>query len=157
MAQRISLTPELDALRLELAAECLDSVGKQFAYFAKFGRSEGITDEDEARFGTAADVISWVGEEYRRCAIKIRATDEMVAAPFLDQPAVPNDASAFEASITRPPPPLLPDQPACIGSVLLEQARDRIAEARDALSHGSSQTLRAAMQTAALLHTWCGG
>ncbi len=32
-----------------------------------------------------------------------------------------------------------------------------IAEARDALSHGDTQTLRAATQTAALLHTWCGG
>ena len=153
----MSLTPELDALRLELAAECLAAVAKQFAHFGKFGRSEGIGDEDEARFRTASDVIGWVGEEFRRCAIKIRATDEMVAAPFLDQPAVPNDASAFEASISRPLPPPLPDQLACIGSALLDQARERIAEARDALSHGTSQTLRAAMQTAALLHTWCGG
>jgi hypothetical protein len=153
----MSVTPELDALRLELAAECLGSVAKQFAHFAKFGGSEGITDEDEARFGTASEVIGWVAEEYRRCAIKIRATDEMVAAPYLDQPAVPNDASAFEASMSRPPPPALPDQPACIGAGLLDHARERIAEARDALSHGTAQTLRAATQTAALLHTWCGG
>jgi hypothetical protein len=153
----MSLTPELDALRLELAAECLDGVAKQFAYFAKFGRSEGIAVDDEARFGTASDVIGWVGEEYRRCAIKIRVTDEMVAATFLDQPAVPNDPSAFEASMSRPPPPPLPDQPACVDSALLDRARERIAEARGALSHGTSQTLRAATQTAALLHTWCGG
>ncbi len=153
----MSVTPELDALRLELAAECLGSVAKQFGYFAKFGRSEGITDDDKGRFRTASDVIGWVAEEYRRCAIKIRATDEMVAAPFLDQPAVPNDASAFEASISRPPPPPLPDQPDCIGSALLDQARGRIAEARDALSYGTTQTLHAATETAALLHTWCGG
>jgi hypothetical protein len=153
----MSVTPELDALRLELAAECLDTVAKQFAYFAKFGRSEGIADDDEDRFRTASDVIDWVAEEYRRCAIKIRATDEMVAAPFLHQPAVPNDPSAFEASISRPPPPPLPDQPDCIGSALLDQARERIAEARDALSHGTTQTLHAATHTAALLHTWCGG
>ena len=153
----MSLTPELDALRLELAAECFGTVAKQFAHFGKFGRSEGIADEDESRFRTASDVIGWVGEEFRRCAIKIRATEEMVAAPFLNQPAVPNDASAFEASISRPPPPPLPDQPACIGSALLDQARERIAEARDALSHGTSPTLGAATQTAALLHTWCGG
>jgi hypothetical protein len=153
----MSLTPELDALRLELAAKCFDAVAKQFAHFAKFGQSEGIADEDEARFRTASAVIGWVGEEYRRCAIKIRATEEMVAAPFLNQPAVPNDPSAFEASMSRPPPPPLPDQPACIGSALLDQARERIAEARDALSHGTSPTLGAATQTAALLHTWCGG
>lgn len=153
----MSLTPELDALRLELAAECFDTVAKQFAHFGKFGRSEGIAEEDEARFRTASDVIGWVGEEFRRCAIKIRATEEMVAAPFLNQPAVPNDASAFEASISRPPPPPLPDQPVCIGAALLDQARERIAEARDALSHGTSPTLDAATQTAALLHTWCSG
>jgi hypothetical protein len=153
----MSLTPELDALRLELAAECLDGVAKQFAYLAKFGRSEGLAIDDEARFGTASDVIGWIGEEYRRCAIKIRVKDEMVAAPFLDQPAVPNDTSAFEASMSRPPPPPLPDQPACIGSTLLDRARERLAEARDALGHGTSQTLVTATQTAALLHTWCGG
>lgn len=151
------LTPELDALRLDLAAECLVVVAKQFAYFAKFGRSEGIADVDQERFRTAAEVIAWVAEEFRRCAIKIRATDEMVAAPFLDQPAVPNDPSAFEASISRPPPPPLPEQPSCVGSALLDRARERIAEARDALSHGTSQTLLAATQTAALLHAWCGG
>jgi hypothetical protein len=59
--------------------------------------------------------------------------------------------------MSRPPPPQLPDQPTCIGSELLDQARERIAEARDALSHGTTQTLDAATQTAALLHTWCGG
>ncbi len=153
----MSLTPDLDALRLELAAACFDSVSKQFHYFAKFGRSEGISDDDATRLGTAADVIGWVGEEYRRCAIKIRATEEILAAPFLHQPAVPNDPSAFEASMSRPPPPQLPEQPGCVGNSLLDTARGRIAEARDALSHGDSQTLRAATQTAALLHTWCGG
>jgi hypothetical protein len=153
----MSLTPELDALRLELAAECFDTVAKQFAHFGKFGRSEGIADEDEARFRTASDVIGWVGEEFRRCAIKIRATEEMLAATFLHQPAVPSDTSAFEASMSRPLPPELPDQPTCIGSELLDQARERIAEARDALRHGTTQTLDAATQTAALLHTWCGG
>jgi hypothetical protein len=153
----MSLTPDLDALRLELAAACFDSVTSQFAHFAKFGRVEGITEGDAAQFGIAGDVIGWVGEEYRRCAIKIRATEEILAAPFLHQPAVPSDPAAFEASMSRPPPPQLPEQPGCIGSPLLDQARERIAEARDALSHGTSQTLSAATQTAALLHTWCGG
>jgi hypothetical protein len=153
----MSLTPDLDALRLELAAACFDSVSKRFAYFAKAGRSEGISDEDAAQIGIAGDVIAWVGEEYRRCAIKIRATEEIIAAPFLHQPAVPNDASAFEASMSRPPPPQLPEQPSCIGSALLDTARGRLAEARDTLSHGETQTLRAATQTAALLHAWCGG
>jgi hypothetical protein len=153
----VSLTPDLDALRLELAAACFDSIAKQFAHFAKFGRAEGITAADAALLKTAGDVIGWVGEEYRRCAVKIRATEEILAAPFLHQPAVPSDPSAFEASMSRPPPPQLPEQPACIGSPLLDMARDRIAEARDTLNHGESQTLRAAAQTAALLHTWCGG
>jgi hypothetical protein len=153
----MSLTPDLDALRLELAAACFESVAHQFAHFAKFGHVEGITDDDAAQFHIAGDVIGWVGEEYRRCAIKIRATEEILAAPFLHQPAVPSDPSAFEASMSRPPPPQLPDQPTCIGSELLDQARERIAEARDALSHGTTQTLHAATQTAALLHTWCGG
>jgi hypothetical protein len=153
----MSLTPELDALRLELAAGCLDLVAKQFGYFARFGRAEGIAEDDQPRFGIASDVIAWVAEEFCRCAIKIRATDEMFAAPFLRQPAVPNDPSAFEASMNRPPPPPLPDQPSCIGSELLDRARERIAEARDALSHGTGQTLHAATQTAALLHAWCGG
>jgi hypothetical protein len=153
----MSLTPDLDALRLELAAACFDSVAHQFAHFAKFGHLEGISDDDAAQFHIAGDVIGWVGEEYRRCAIKIRATEEILAAPFLHQPAVPSDASAFEASMSRPPPPQLPDQPTCIGSERLDQARERIAEARDALSHGSTQILHAATQTAALLHTWCGG
>jgi hypothetical protein len=153
----MSLTPDLDALRLELAAACFDSVTKQFAYFAKFGRAEGITDDDSGRFRIAADVIGWVAEEYRRCAIKIRATDEIMAAPFLNQPPVPNDASAFEASMSRPPPPKLPDQPGCIGSPVVRRARARLAEARDTLSHGDSPTLHAATQTAALLHTWCAG
>jgi hypothetical protein len=153
----MSLTPDLDALRLELAAACFDGVAKKFAHFAKFGHVEGINDDDAARFRTAGDVIGWVGEEYRRCAIKIRATEEILAAPFLHQPAVPSDASAFEASMSRPPPPQLPDQPTCIDSELLDQARARIAEARDALGHGTTQILHAATQTAALLHTWCGG
>ena len=153
----MSVTPELDALRLELAAECLDSVAQQFGYFANFGHVEGITDADGDQFGIAGDVIGWVGEEYRRCAIKIRATEEMLVATFLHQPAVPSDTSAFEASMSRPLPPELPDQPSCIGSELLDQARDRIAEARDALGHGTTQILHAATQTAALLHTWCGG
>ncbi|WP_428340148.1 hypothetical protein [Mycobacterium sp.] len=153
----MSLSPDLDALRLELAAACFDSVAHQFAHFAKFGRVEGIADDDAAQFGVAGDVIGWVGEEYRRCAIKIRAMEEILAAPFLHQPAVPSDASAFEASMSRPLPPELPDQPVCIGSDLLDQARERIAEARDALGHGNTPTLLAATQTAALLHTWCGG
>lgn len=153
----MSLTPDLDALRLELAAACFDSVTKQFAHYAKFGRAEGITDDDSARFRIAADVVGWVAEEYRRCAIKIRATEEIMAAPFLNQPPVPNDPSAFEASMSRPPPPQLPDQPGCTGSPVLERARARLAEARDTLSHGESQTLHAATHTAALLHTWCGG
>jgi hypothetical protein len=153
----MSLTPDLDALRLELAAACFDSVARQFAHFAKFGHIEGISDEDAAQFHIAGDVIGWVGEEYRRCAIKIRATEEILAAPFLHQPAVPSDPSAFEASMSRPPPPQLPEQPVCIGSELLDQARERIAEARDALSHGTTQTLHAATQTAAVLYTWCGG
>jgi hypothetical protein len=153
----MAVTPDLDALRLELAAACFDSVARQFAYFAKFPHVEGITDADAAQFHIAGDVIGWVGEEYRRCAIKIRAIEEILAAPFLHQPAVPSDASAFEASMSRPPPPQLPDQPACIDSELLDQARERIAEARDALSHGTTQTLHAATQTAALLHSWCGG
>jgi hypothetical protein len=153
----MSLTPDLDALRLELAAACFDSVAHQFAYFAKFAHAEGISDDDAAQFGIAGDVIGWVGEEYRRCAVKIRATEEILAATFLHQPAVPSDPSAFEASMSRPLPPKLPDQPACIGSDLLDQARERIAEARDALSHGTTQILHAATQTAALLHTWCGG
>ncbi len=153
----MSLTPDLDALRLELAAACFDSVASQFAHFAKFGHVEGITDDDAAQFRIAGDVIGWVGEEYRRCAIKIRATEEIIAAPFLHQPAVPSDASAFEASMSRPPPPQLPDQPVCIGSDFLDQARERIAEARDALSHGNTGTLHAATQAAALLYNWCGG
>jgi hypothetical protein len=153
----MSLTPDLDALRFELAAACFDSVAHQFAHFAKFGHTKGIADEDAAQFGIAGDVIDWVGEEYRRCAIKIRATEEILAAPFLHQPAVPSDPSAFEASISRPLPPELPDQPGCIGSALLDVARERLAEARDTLDHGDSQILRAATQAAALLHTWCGG
>lgn len=153
----MSLTPDLDALRLELAAACSDSVTKQFEYFAKFGRAEGIGDDDRARLRIAADVIGWVAEEYRRCAIKIRATDEIMAAPFLNEPPVPNDPSAFEASMSRPPPPQLPDQPGCIGSPVFERARARLGEARDALSHGDSQILYAATQTAVLLHSWCGG
>jgi hypothetical protein len=153
----MSLTPDLDALRLELAGACFDSVANQFAYFAKFGHAEGITDDDAAQFRIAGDVIGWVGEEYRRCAIKIRATEEILAAPFLHQPAVPSDASAFEASISRPLPPQLPGQPGCIGSPLLDMARARLAEARDTLNHGDSHILSAATQTAALLHTWCGG
>lgn len=104
----MSLTPDLDALRLELAAACFDSVTKQFAHFAKFGRAEGITDDDRARFRIAAD------------------------APFLNQPE-------------------------CVGSPVLERARARLGEGRDTLSHGDSQTLHAATQTAALQHTWCGG
>jgi hypothetical protein len=59
--------------------------------------------------------------------------------------------------MSRPPPPQLPEQPACIGSPLLDMARERLAEARDTLRHGDSHILRAATQTAALLHTWCGG
>jgi hypothetical protein len=153
----MSLTPDLDALRLELAAACFDSVTHQFAHFAKFGHAEGIGDDDAAQFRIAGDVIGWVGEEYRRCAIKIRATEEILAAPFLHQPAVPSDPSAFEASMSRPPPPQLPEQPGCIGSSLLDMARERLAEARDTLGRGDSQLLRAATQTAALLHTWCGG
>ncbi|WIM88648.1 hypothetical protein PT015_03900 [Candidatus Mycobacterium wuenschmannii] len=153
----MSLTPDLDALRLELAAACFDSVARQFAHFAKFGRAEGISDHDAAQFRIAGAVVDWVGEEYRRCAVKIRATEEILAAPFMHQPAVPSDVSAFEASMSRPPPPQLPEQPECIGGPLLDTARQRIAEARDSLKHGESQTLRAAAQTAALLHTWCGG
>lgn len=153
----MSLTPDLDALRLELAAACFDSVTHQFAHFAKFGHAEGIGDDDAAQFRIAGDVISWVGEEYRRCAIKIRATEEILAAPFLHQPAVPSDPAAFEASMSRPPPPQLPEQPGCIGSSLLDMARERLAEARDTLGRGESQLLRAATQAAALLHTWCGG
>ena len=153
----MSLTPDLDALRFELAAACFDSVTSQFAHFAKFGHTQGITRGDAAQFRIAGDVIGWVGEEYRRCAIKIRATEEILAAPFLHQPAVPSDPSAFEASMSRPPPPQLPEQPACIGSPLLDMARERLAEARDTLHHGDSQILRAATQAAALLYTWCGG
>jgi hypothetical protein len=55
----MSLTPDLDALWLELAAACFDSITKQFAYFAKSGRAEGITDDGRARFRIAADVIGW--------------------------------------------------------------------------------------------------
>jgi hypothetical protein len=153
----MSLTPDLDALRLELAAACFDSVTHQFAHFGKFGHAEGISHDDAAQFLIAGDVIGWVGEEYRRCAIKIRATEEILAAPFLHQPAVPSDPSVFEASMSRPPPPQLPEQPGCIGSSLLDMARERLAEARDTLSRGDSQLLRAATQAAALLHTWCGG
>ena len=35
VAEAMSLTPDLDALRLELAAACSDSVTKRFEYFAK--------------------------------------------------------------------------------------------------------------------------
>ena len=91
-------------------------------------------------------------------AVKIRATEEMLAA------TVPSSAGCAQ----RCPRPLkrrcvarylpeLPDQPACVEKGLLDQARERVAEARDALSHGTTQTLDAATQTAALLHTWCGG
>lgn len=138
----------LDLPRLEFAAACLDIVAWEFKRLAELNQKfQGspqymwgeLTDEDAARFGTAAETIGFLAEEIRRSNIKMRATDE---AGFT---GVPNDPAAFEASMSRPPPPPYPEPPACVGSPRLNEVRATLADALSTLSRRCRDRTRSAI------------
>jgi hypothetical protein len=151
------MEPELDALRLELAGALFDNVARQFEIFAQDPRLWKLTDRDAARLRTASQVVMWLAEEFRRCAIKLRATDELNAGMFRGELPIPDNAAPFEASLKRPPPPPLPDPPISFDPGRLDWPRERFAEARDVLRYGSGPTTRVASEHAERLRIWCGG
>jgi hypothetical protein len=151
------MEPQLDALRLELAGALFDNVARQFEIFGQDPRLWKLTDRDAARLLTASQVVTWLAEEFRRCAIRLRATDELNAGMFRGQLPIPDDPAPFEASLKRPPPPPLPDPPISIDPARLDWPRERLTEARDVLRYGSGPTTRAAAEHAEHLRTWCGG
>jgi hypothetical protein len=158
--ERVAKISALDWPRLEFAAACLDSVAWEFKRLAELNQKfqgfpeymwDELTDEDAARFGTAAETIAFLAEEIRRSVIKMRGTDEAAGT------GVPNDPAAFEASISRPPPPPFPEPPACVGSPRLDEVRATLADALSTLSRGTSLTVGAAIEQMVRLLAWCRG
>jgi hypothetical protein len=152
----------LDLPRLEFAAACLDSVAREFKRLGELNQKfqgfpeymwDELTDEDAARFGTASETIAFFAEEIRRSVIRMRGTDEASAAST----GVPNDPAAFEASISRSPPPPYPEPPACVGSPRLDEVRATLADAIGTLSRGTSLTVGAAIEQTVRLLAWCRG
>ena len=102
--------PQLDPPRLALAAGLYDMSAWQLDVFLDDAVGYGISPQDAASLQLLVDLIRWQSEGYRRYAVKMRADDEMVDAYFAGEVAAPNTAAAFEASITRPEHPPLPNR-----------------------------------------------
>jgi hypothetical protein len=152
----------LDWPRLEFAAACLDSVAREFQRLAELNQKfqgfpeymwDELTDEDAARFGTASQTIAFLADEIRRSIARTRGADEAGGSST----GVPNDPAAFEASMSRPPPPPLPQPPACIGRPRLDEVRATLADAVSTLSRGTSLTVGAAIEQIVRLLAWCRG
>ncbi|AMT70482.1 hypothetical protein [Mycobacteroides immunogenum] len=147
--------PQLDPPRLELAAGLYDMSAWQLDVFLDDAVGYGISPQDAASLQLLVDLIRWQSEGYRRYAVKMRADDEMVDAYFAGEVAAPNTAAAFEASITRPEHPPLPNRAKAIDYQLLRPVRDLLEEAHTVLSRGSRPVMTYAAKQAAALYSWC--
>lgn len=161
----MSMNPPLDAARLNFAAAALDSAASLFKrieedehFNASRGRSvlpEGETD----RLDIAAQCVRWLAEEFRRSGTKLVAMDEVGAARFSGEPAVPSTPAVFAASIRQPDPPAFPSEPipVAVRDSRMELVRERLEEACRVLANGQGRSTSAALENVQDLHAWCGG
>ncbi len=148
--------PQLDPIRLELAAGLYDSVVWQLEVYCDDAQRYCLTVQDAARLQGLADLIAWQAENLRRRATVIRATNQMYANYFAGKVAVCDDAAGFEASMTVPTPPRIPPQPESIDFALLAPARDLFEEAHAVLSRGGQPELTEwAAEQARAFYSWC--
>jgi hypothetical protein len=153
----IAMQPQIEALRLEYVAGLFGSAAKQLGRRAANPQAFELADEDADRLLAAAKLVTWLAERCRRFAVEVRAIDQMTAASWRDEPAVPDDASAFELPLKPPPAPPAPERLASMDCQSLECVRERLQEAQDVLRYGRSETARAAAGLAERLYRWCGG
>ncbi|OHU53463.1 hypothetical protein [Mycobacteroides chelonae] len=152
----IKAHPQLDPIRLELAAGLYDSVVWQFEVYCDDAQRYCLEVHDAARLQGLADLIAWQAENLRRRATIIRATNQMYANYFAGKVAVCDDAAGFEASIKVAPPPPIPDRSSTIDFALLAPARELFEEAYTVLSRGGQSELTEwAAEQARAFYAWC--
>ncbi|MUM17977.1 hypothetical protein FZI91_17810 [Mycobacterium sp. CBMA271] len=148
--------PQLDPIRLELAAGLYDSAVWQFEVYCDDAQRYYLAVHDAARLQGLADLIAWQAENLRRRAMVVRATNQMHANYFAGEIAVCDDAAGFEASLHVPPPPPIPDRSSTIDFALLAPARDLFDEAYTVLSRGGQSELTEwAAEQARGFYAWC--
>lgn len=87
--------PQLDPIRLELAAGLYDSVVWQLEVYCDDAQRYCLVIQDAARLQGLADLIAWQADNFRRRATIIRATNQMYANYFAGEVAVCDDAAGF--------------------------------------------------------------
>ncbi|MCV7258380.1 hypothetical protein [Mycobacterium shimoidei] len=153
----VSMQPKLEALRLEYAAVLFDSAANQLAWMGQRPRTFDVSQEDADRLLAAAELVCWLAQRVRRFAVEVRAIDQMNAATWRDEPAVPDDASVFELPLEPPTAPTAPEKLASMDFQSLDSVRERFQEAQDVLRYGGSRTARSAAGLAGRFYRWCGG
>lgn len=148
--------PQLDPIRLELAAGLYDSVVWQLEVYCDDAQRYCLAIQDAARLQGLADLIAWQADNFRRRATIIRATNQMYANYFAGEVAVCDDAAGFEASMRVPPAPPIPDRSNTIDFALLAPARKLFEEAHSVLSRGGQSELTEwAAEQARAFYAWC--
>lgn len=148
--------PQLDPIRLELAAGLYDSAVWQLEVYCDDAERYCLSVEDAARLQGIADLIGWQAENLRRQAVTIRATNQMYANYFAGEVAVCDDAAGFAASMTPPQRPPIPERLETVDFDLLAPARDLFEEAHAVLSRGGESLLTEwAAEQARAFYSWC--
>lgn len=148
--------PQLDPIRLELAAGLYDSAVWQLEVYCDDAERYCLSVVDAARLQGMADLIGWQAENFRRQAVMIRATNQMYANYFAGEVAVCDDAAGFEASMTPPQRPPIPERLETVDFDLLAPARDLFEEAHAVLSRGGESLLTEwAAEQARVFYSWC--
>lgn len=148
--------PQLDPIRLELAAGLYDSVVWQLEVYCDDAQRYCLTVENAARLQSMADLIGWHAENLRRRAVTTRATNQMYTNYLAGEVAVCDDAAGFAASMTPPQRPPIPGRLENIDFDLLAPARDLFEEAHNVLSCGGESALNKwAADQARAFYTWC--
>lgn len=148
--------PQLDPIRLELAAGLYGSVVWQLEVYCDDAQRYCLTVEDAARLQGMADLIGWHAENLRRRAVTTRATNQMYANYLAGEVAVCDDAAGFAASMTPPQRPPIPGRLENIDFDLLAPARALFEEAHNVLSRGGESALNEwAADQARAFYTWC--
>ncbi|EIV69087.1 Uncharacterised protein [Mycobacteroides abscessus subsp. abscessus] len=152
----VKLPPQLDPIRLELAAGLYDSAVWQLEVYCDDAQRYCLTVEDAARLQAMADLIGWHAENLRRRALTTRATNQMYTNYLAGEVAVCDDAAGFAASMTPPQRPPIPGRLETIDFDLLAPARALFEEAHKVLSRGGESALNEwAADQARAFYTWC--
>lgn len=161
----MSMNPPLDAARLNFVSATLDSAASLFKrteederFDASRGKS-GLPEGEADRLGIAAQCVRWLAEEFRRSGTKLIAMDEVGAARFSGEPAVPSTPAVFAASIRQPDPPPFPTEPIPVAAkdFRMELVRKRLEEACSLLANDQGRSTSAALENVQALHAWCSG